>query len=195
MKTIGITGGVGCGKSRILEYIRENYNCKIITADDVANEIKEPGEVCYQPLIDLLGKEILGKDKRIDKKKMAAKIFADESLLLRVNDIIHPAVKDYILEYKKTEKEKGKIDYLFIEAALLIECGYNAHVDEMWYIYTKEEVRRERLKSSRGYSDEKIDSIMAAQLSEEDYKKGSDKCIDNSAGFENTVKQIRKLLG
>ncbi|MBR3635158.1 MAG: dephospho-CoA kinase, partial [Lachnospiraceae bacterium] len=99
------------------------------------------------------------------------------------------------LEYKKTEKEKGKIDYLFIEAALLIECGYNAHVDEMWYIYTKEEVRRERLKSSRGYSDEKIDSIMAAQLSEEDFKKGSDKCIDNSAGFENTVKQIRKLLG
>ncbi|MBR3634704.1 MAG: dephospho-CoA kinase, partial [Lachnospiraceae bacterium] len=92
MKTIGITGGVGCGKSRILEYIRENYNCKIITADDVANEIKEPGEVCYQPLIDLLGKEILGKDKRIDKKKMAAKIFADESLLLKVNDIIHPAV-------------------------------------------------------------------------------------------------------
>lgn len=195
MKTIGITGGVGCGKSRILEYIKENYNCRIITADDVANKIKEPGEVCYQPLIDLLGKDILGKDKWIDKKKMASKIFADESLLKKVNDIIHPAVKDKILSIKKTEAKKGKIDYLFIEAALLIECGYNAYVDEMWYIYTKESVRRERLKISRGYSDEKIDSIMAAQLSEEGFRNGSDKCIDNSLSFENTVKQIKELLG
>ena len=157
MKTIGITGGVGCGKSRILEYIKENYNCRIIIADDVANEIKEPGQMCYQPLIDLLGERILGEDKRIDKKKMASEIFKDESLLQKVNDIIHPAVKDYILDNIEIEKEKGKIDYLFIEAALLIECGYNAYVDEMWYIYAKESVRRERLKNSRGYSDEKID--------------------------------------
>ena len=195
MKTIGITGGVGCGKSRILEYIKDNYNCRIIIADDVANEIKEPGQMCYQPLIDLLGERILGEDKRIDKKKMASEIFKDENLLQKVNDIIHPAVKDYILDNIEIEKEKGKIDYLFIEAALLIECGYNVYVDEMWYIYAKESVRRERLKNSRGYSDEKIDSIMTAQLSEEGYRKGSDKCIDNSLKFENTVKQIQKLLG
>ena len=75
MKTIGITGGVGCGKSKILEYISKNCNCRIILADDVGNKLKEPGEVCYFKLIELLGEEIIdleSSDKAIDKKKMSA---------------------------------------------------------------------------------------------------------------------------
>ena len=87
MITIGITGGVGCGKSKILEYIKDNYNCLIITADDVANRLKEPGEACYEPLIKLLGERILDKDGFIDKKKMAAEIFASDYLLEKVNSI------------------------------------------------------------------------------------------------------------
>lgn len=194
MITIGITGGVGCGKSKVLDYIRNNYNCRIILADDIGNKVKEPGESCYQPMIDLFGEDIVDEcspNKSFDKKKIAEKIFADKSLLQRINDIIHPAVLDYFLLEKENEQNKGEIDFLFLEAALLIECGYKQHVDEMWYIYADKEVRRERLKISRGYSDSKIDGIMSSQLSEEEFRQNSDFVIDNSGSLEETYRQIR----
>lgn len=198
MKTIGITGGVGCGKSKILEYISKNCNCRIILADDVGNKLKEPGEVCYLKLIELFGEDVIDLEsphKAIDKKKMAAAIFNDEELLLKVNDIIHPAVTEYILNQKEIEKEKGLIDYFFIEAALLIECGYRNYVDELWYIYADERTRVERLISSRGYSESKIASIMASQLSEEEFRENCDYVIDNSGSLEETYKQVNERIG
>lgn len=197
MKTIGITGGVGCGKSSLLEYIKNNYNCEIVMADDVGNKVKEPGERCYRQLIDLLGEDIIDVNSRegfIDKKAMAAAIFADEKLLKRVNDIIHPAVTEYILQQRDLRKKEGKLDYFFIEAALLIECGYRKYVDEMWFIYTKKELRTERLKKQRGYSDEKIESIMASQLTDEEFEAGCDFTIDNSFSLEESFRQIDELL-
>lgn len=197
MKTIGITGGVGCGKSSLLEYIKNNYNCEIVMADDVGNKVKEPGERCYRQLIDLLGEAIIDVNSRegfIDKKAMAAAIFADEKLLKCVNDIIHPAVTEYILQQRDLRKKEGKIDYFFIEAALLIECGYRKYVDEMWFIYTKKELRTERLKKQRGYSDEKIESIMASQLTDEEFEAGCDFTINNSFSLEESFRQIDELL-
>lgn len=195
MKIIGITGGVGAGKSEVLRLIKDNYNCIIILADDIGNQIKEPGEPCYEPLIQLLGDDILGEDGRIDKLKMAAKIFADSEILEKVNEIIHPAVIKRIKEMAAKAGKEGQCEFFFIEAALLIECGFNSFVDEMWYIFARSEVRRERLKLARGYSEEKIDNIMASQLSDEDFRKGSDVVIDNSDDLDNTFKQIKERLG
>ena len=85
--------------------------------------------------------------------------------------------------------------FFFLEAALLIECGYASYVDEMWYIYADEEVRRKRLKENRHYSDEKIDSIMKGQLGEEEFRKNCQVIIDNSKELMETEKQIDKILG
>ena len=195
MWIIGITGGVGAGKSSVLDYIEEKCNCRIVLADDVGNRVKLPGEICYNRLVELLGSDILDENGFIDKVRMAAAIFTDEELLLKVNAIIHPAVKEYILGEIRKEKEANKLDYFFVEAALLIECGYGAHVDELWYIYASEDVRRKRLKESRGYSDEKISAIMQGQLAEEEFRKACAVIIDNSGEFDDTKKQIDKLLG
>lgn len=197
MITIGITGGVGCGKSSILKYIGENYNCRIILADDVGNIVKEPGQPCYYELIKLLGDEILdmnSKSHAIDKAKMGAKIFSDSQLLKKVNAIIHPAVTEYILNQRDIEKEEGNIDFFFIEAALLIECGYREYVDELWYIYADSATRRNRLKASRGYSDAKIDGIMASQLSENEFRSNCDFVVDNNTTLENAYKMIDERL-
>ncbi|MBP5659837.1 MAG: dephospho-CoA kinase, partial [Lachnospiraceae bacterium] len=180
MKVIGITGGVGSGKSLILNYIKDHYNCEIIMADDLAKDLCKKGELCYKPLVKLLGKDVLGTDEEIDRSVMAQKIFSDDSLRTGVNNIIHPGVKKFILKRIAYLRRKKTKDFLFIEAALLIEDGYKDIVDELWYIYTDKAVRRERLKKSRGYSDEKIDSIMASQLSEEEFRLNSDFEIDNS---------------
>ncbi len=196
MKVIGITGGVGAGKSRLLEYINDKYNCDIIMADKTAHMLEEPGQKCYDELVGLLGVDILEPDGHIDRAKMAAKIFSDAVLLGKVNNIVHPAVKEYILQQidVRREEKENKTDFLFIEAALLIESGYADIVDELWYIYTDAEVRRKRLKSSRAYSDEKIDSIIQKQLSEEEFRRHCDFVIDNSGDFETVCERIDRKL-
>lgn len=200
MRIIGITGGIGSGKTEILSYIGKKYNCKVILADEVAHKVKEPGEDCYRELITLLGTDILMDSESpemmppIDRIKMAEKIFANSELLYQVNKIVHPAVKAYILDEITNEKEKGTLDFLFIEAALLIEDGYISIVDELWYIYAPEEVRRERLRQSRSYSDEKIDGIFGKQLSEEEYKRHCLVLIDNGKDRQYAYEQIDKKL-
>ena len=195
MKVIGVTGGVGAGKSAVLGWLDKRPGCRVIMADQAAHRLEEPGEACYGPLTALLGTEILDASGRIDKGKMAARIFGDGELLQKVNGIVHPAVKTYLLHQIEKERTAGKLSLLFIEAALLIEEGYGEIVDELWYICSEESVRRQRLKESRGYTDEKIDSIFKSQLSEQDFRTHCDVVIENNGTLEEVYTQIEKELG
>ena len=131
MRLIGITGGVGAGKSAVLSYIRKHYKCEIYLADEVAHLIKRKGERCYDRLVALLGKEVLEPSGEIDKRKMADVIFASEELLEQVNAIVHPEVRFYLEERIQEAVENQEVELLFIEAALLIEAGYEGILDEM----------------------------------------------------------------
>lgn len=193
MKVIGITGGIGSGKSAVLSKISEIYNCRIILSDDAAKYLEEKGQPCYEPLVSLLGEKVLDSEGNIDKKEMARVIFSDENLLNKVNDIVHPKVLDYLASEIAQEKIDGKIDYLFLEAALLID-GFKKLVDELWYVYATCEVRKERLRISRGYTDEKIESIMGKQVSEDVYKMNCDFVIDNSYDLEDSISLIKAHL-
>lgn len=196
MKLIGITGGIGAGKSALLDYIGDHYNCRIILADEAAHLVQQPGKTsCYDSLVMLLGRQVLAENGQIDKQKMAERIFSDATLLKQVNQIIHPAVKAYILGQVAKSRQEGKLDFFFIEAALLIEDGYADIVDELWYIHAEAGIRRERLKAARQYSDDKIDRIMASQLPEEEFRKQSQVVIDNSTTQEAAFRQIDKRLG
>ena len=93
MKLIGITGGVGAGKSLVLQLLQKHCRCRVLLADEVGNEVKLPGQPCYERLVELLGKQVLSSDGTIDRKKMAERIFADPALLDQVNGIIHPEVE------------------------------------------------------------------------------------------------------
>ena len=192
MKVIGITGGVGSGKTKVLEYLQENTECEILIADQIANRLKEPGEKCYLSLISLLGEEILEKDGTINKGKMASLIFDNEPLLKKVNECIHPAVKEYILERIEKGKKESKLKVIFLEAALLIEAGYLSYLDELWYIYVAKEERIQRLQLGRGYSKEKTESIIKCQLSENEFRKYASVIIDNTGEFEKTKAQLKQ---
>lgn len=194
MRTIGITGGVGCGKSAVIKYIEDNYNARIIFADNLAYELESPGHECYDDIVALLGREILNEDGTIDKRSMAAKIFADPDLLVQVNGIIHPAVKKYILQAIEDEKKAGRFDLFVLEAALLIEEKYYDILDELWYVRCDADIRRERLKTSRGYSDEKIDQIMSSQSDDDTFMKFCAQVIDNNGSLEETYAQVDALL-
>lgn len=193
MITIGVTGGVGAGKSEILRYLDNNYSCRILMSDNAAKELEAPGGVLYEPLVRLLEEADAGEgtsgpllleNGEIDKKEMAARIFSDPQLLAKINELVHPAVNEYIREEIEREKKNGEKEFFILESALLIENRYDRILDSMWYIYCEESVRGARLKASRGYSDEKIRSIMMSQVSEDVFRSHCDTVIDNTGDFD-----------
>ncbi|MCD8301125.1 MAG: dephospho-CoA kinase [Clostridiales bacterium] len=192
---IGITGGVGAGKSAILAYMEENYKCRVMRADEIAHQVMEPGGGCYGALRELFGAEnVWLPDGRIDRPALAGVLFSNEKKRTALDALVHPAVKDYVRQQYAYETERGELDILVLEAALLIEENYGEICDELWYIYTAEGNRRGRLKASRGYSDGKIDSIFAAQLSEEEFRAGCNEEIDNNQSLDVTYRQLDMLL-
>lgn len=195
MKFIGITGGVGAGKSAILEYLSQKEQIRVMLADEVAHDLMEPGTECYQRLAERFkDADIFQPDGGFDREKTAKFIFGNEENRLAFNEIVHPAVKEYVIGQYEEEKKRGKLQFLFLEAALLIEEHYDAICDELWYIYTDEANRRERLIASRGYSDEKIDRIFKSQLSEETYRSVCKAVIDNNGTVEQSFEQIEEHL-
>ena len=193
MKIIGITGGVGSGKSRVLSYMETKYRAVICQADQVAWKLQEPGTKCYREIVGHYGEEILNDDQTIDRKKLGQIVFADEKELKILNQIMHPAVKEQIKKLIQIEKEKGTTLFL-LEAALLLEEKYDEICDELWFVYANEAVRRMRLKESRNYSDEKISAIIETQLSEKYFQEHCQIMIDNSGEFEDTCIQIENAM-
>lgn len=195
MKFIGITGGVGAGKSEILSYLGKKKGVRVMLADEIAHELMEAGTDCYKCLRQTFNDEdIWNSDGSFNREKLAKVIFSDKLKRDIMNSVVHPAVKEYVIRQQEYEKERGELSLLVLEAALLIEEHYDKICDELWYIYTSEENRRDRLKASRGYSDEKIDNIFKSQLSEEEYRKYCAVVIDNNGSVEAAFEQIDKAL-
>lgn len=193
MKILGITGGVGAGKSEVLRYLEEEYKAVVCQLDEVAKELQMQGGICYQKIIDQFGTGILRDDRELDRQQLASIIFRDEEKRKILNEIVHPEVKRWVT-HDMTEKRELEVPLYVIEAALLPEAGYEDICPELWYIYAREDVRRKRLKESRGYSDEKISQMMASQSSEDVFRKACRMVIDNSGTFEDTKKQIGEKI-
>lgn len=199
MYVFGITGGVGAGKSTVLRLIKENFNASVIEADEVGRMLMEPGNSAYLKIVEIFGEDILDnpveQGSPINRAKLAGIVFNNKNKRMVLNGIVHPLVKKYITEEIGRIRCAEKYDYVFVEAALLIEDHYDIICDELWYIYADEETRRERLKSSRGYSDEKIDSVFASQLSDEQFRSHCSRVIDNSHDEQMTLGQLKEIIG
>ena len=189
MKTIGITGGVGAGKSTVLDYLEKECHAFVIQADQVGHLVMEPGQECYQPIIQLFGKEIIKKDKSIDRRMVSDVVFSHAEKLEQLNAIIHPAVKRYIRRCLEEQKQAGR-EICVVEAALLLEDHYQEFCDEIWYVHTDKEIRISRLMESRGYSREKSENIIHNQASEEFFRAHADYVIENNGDLEATHRQI-----
>ena len=195
MKVIGITGGVGAGKSAILNYLKEKHHAVVVEADKVGHLLMEPGGACYYSIVEKFGSSVLNGDQTINRGKLGKIVFADESLLNELNKIIHPRVKSHIVSEIAKERAYHRTNYFVVEAALLIEDHYDVICDEMWYIHTDADIRAKRLKETRGYDDEKIAGIMANQKSPEEFRSACQVVIDNSGDLAYTYEQIDRQLG
>ena len=189
MRIIGVTGGVGSGKSAVLNYMEEHFDSRVVKADEVGHMLMMPGRECYEPVIQLFGDWVVREDTSLDRAAIASIVFDNPEMLKKLDDIVHPEVKKYILrEIERSRKEET--EFFFIEAALLLEEKYDEICDELWYIYTREEIREARLMESRGYSREKVQQIFSSQLKEAEYRKHCSVVIDNNEGLEEMQRQI-----
>ena len=193
MKVLGITGGVGSGKSEVLRWLEDAYGAYVCQMDETAKELQKKGTDCYRQIADHFGNRVVGRDGELDRAELSRIVFSEEKELQALNEIVHPAVIRRVKEDIAQKTEEGASLYV-VEAALLPDAGKEL-CDELWYIYTKEDVRRERLKASRGYTDERITRMIASQPGEERFRSACSAVIDNSGDFEDTKRQIGERLG
>ena len=200
-KIIGITGGVGAGKSSVLAVLRENFGAKIILADLVAHDLMEPGREGLKKVTEALGSEGLKKvtealgtsflapDGSVDRKALADVIFRNKDALRTMNSIIHPLVW-------KTMKEAAEAaeEHLVIIEAAVFDTAPKDLFDELWYVYTTKENRITRLMANRGYSREKCEDIIGRQASEEEYRALCDRVIDNNGDESDIKRQLKEIL-
>lgn len=190
---IGITGGIGTGKSTILDILKSEYDFIIYETDKIAHLLMSKGMPAYINIVNYFGKNILNDNGEINRKKLSDIVFNNKNKLEMLNGFVHGGVIEYLTKEIELSKKEGFTNFV-IESALLIESGCYKICDKIWYIYTDPEIRIERLINSRNMTREKIISVMNSQLSKEVFEKYSSFVIDNSFDISNTKMQVQKLL-
>ena len=190
---IGITGGIGSGKSLVTKLLQTKFGAAVIDTDTVGHEVMEIGTKAYYEILETFGKEVLAKDESIDRKILGDLVFANEEMLSNLNDIIHPAVEAEV-DKRIEDFNKKKYKYIALETALMIKVGYNRKCDKVWYVYADKDVRLKRLYYNRGLDRVKTAKIIDNQNSDEEYRKVADEVIDNSGTEEETLAQIKNIL-
>ncbi len=196
LKVLGITGGIGSGKSEVLHLLEEADGVKVLEADRLAHELMKPGRSCHRRITECFGKAILDEDGSIHRGKLGQIVFRDQEKLEQLNRIVHPAVKKSIRDRIRRAKETELRIYV-IEAALLIQDGYSRICDEIWYIHTEREIRLSRLLSSRGGNREKWEAVLNSQPSDAYFIEHCDRVIENSGSrdeLRNRLEQMLRLL-
>ena len=190
---IGITGGIGSGKSLVTKFLQAKFGAAVIDTDTVGHEVMERGTKAYYEILETFGKEVLAKDESIDRKILGDKVFGNEALLTKLNNIIHPAVEAEV-DKRIEDFNKKNYKYIALETALMIKVGYNRKCDKVWYVYADKDVRLKRLYYNRGLDRVKAAKIIDNQNSDEEFRKIADAVIDNSGTEEETLVQIKKIL-
>jgi dephospho-CoA kinase len=194
MKVIGITGGIGSGKSLVARILIKRYGACFLDTDRIAKEQMAIGGASYQGVVDYFGRDIVQEDGSIDRRRLSEIVFRDSQKLQKLNALTHPNVREAIREEITQFRDRGLVPYLIIETALMIEAGFDDLCDEVWYVYTPEEIRRSRLKKGRNYSDERIDAVFASQSKAVAFRKKYSKVIENTGDVWSLEQQVEQLL-
>ena len=192
MKVIGITGGVGSGKSEVLQYLEQEYGAYVCQMDETARNLQKSGTECFRKIVEHFGAAVVGRDGELDRGRLGGIVFSDEEELKALNSIVHPQVLRWVREDIARRAEEG-VGLYIVESALLTEVGTEL-CGELWYIYAEESVRRRRLKASRGYTDEKITQMIQSQPAEDRFRAACTAVIDNSGSFEETKRELGERL-
>ncbi|MEW9500644.1 dephospho-CoA kinase [Jeotgalibacillus marinus] len=189
---IGLTGGIASGKSTIANwFIKNDYT--VIDADKSARKVVEPGEEAYFKIVDQFGKDVIAEDGTIDRAKLGALIFGDETERKKLNAIIHPAVRQDMLTQKDEAIANGK-QTIILDIPLLFESKLQWMVDKIVVVYVEEETQRNRLMKRNDYTEEEANARISSQIPLDEKKDQADAVIDNNGTVDESIHQIKELL-
>ncbi len=186
---IGLTGGIGAGKSTVTNYLVEK-GYKVIDCDRVAREVVEPGAPALAALCEAFGDDILDESGALDREKTAKIVFSDPEKRKTLDGITHAAIYDIIEE--RSKGHEGSL--VFIDAALIFESGLDRELDSVWVVTADDDIRRKRVAIRDNMDEEMIANRMKSQMSEDERKERADEVIDNSGAIEDLHVQIERLL-
>lgn len=190
MTTIGLTGGIGSGKSTVSQILVE-LGAFVIDADKVGHEIYLPGNEAWQQVTTAFGRDILAADQTIDRKKLGAIVFGSDDVRKKLNAIVHPLMFKDIDRRIKAKRAEGFIKPIVVEAAILIEANWLPLVDEVWLVVTNKNAVIERVATQRGMAAKDTEARIASQISDADRRKHAQVVIENDGSFEELQQKIR----
>ena len=188
MRKIGVTGGIGSGKSTVSK-ILASFGAQIIDADMLAKQIVEKGQKALEEIVACFGDEILDSDGNLDRKKLSGMVFKDKQKLEVLNRITHDHVAKRIIE-KIDSLNKAEI--AVVDAPIPIEHGFLDVVDEVWVVIADKEVRIKRVMERSGLTYNEVEDRINAQLSDDYYKSISQVVIVNNGSVEELRQQVKK---
>ena len=191
MFVLGLTGGIGTGKSQVGD-ILAGLGASIINADTLGHKVYEPDTDGWAEVVNAFGEDVLSPTREVDRKKLGGVVFSDPRALERLNAIMHPRIYGLIEDEIEVLKETGRGEVV-VEAALLIEAGWTPLVDEIWVTTSPEEFVVERLQKRNGLSEEAIRARIASQMSQEERIKHASEVIDNSSSLSELGRQVQQL--
>jgi len=193
MLKLGITGGIGCGKSEVCRLLEQN-GIPIIHADLVAREMMETHAEIKSQIKQAFGDEVYLPNGRLDRKRLAEIIFSDEQAKLGINQIVHPQV----IEYQKKELEKleqsGTYKFAGVEAALIFEAGVEQQFDVIIAVAASEETVIQRLMKRDGLSKEEIIKRIGSQMPLSEKIKRADIVIHNDGSLDELNHEVKRLF-
>ncbi|MDX2177547.1 MAG: dephospho-CoA kinase [Candidatus Sumerlaeia bacterium] len=186
---LGLTGSLGSGKSTVSSMMVE-LGVPVVCADAIAREATQPGAPAYREIVSHFGPEMLSPDGSLDRRLLAARVFANPQDLRRLEEIVHPRVRARELELLAQLRNEPLI---LLDVPLLYESGAESLCDRVAVVTVDEPTRFERLRRDRGMTDEEIRRRLSAQLSQEEKAKRADHLIDNSGSLQRTRAQVETL--
>jgi dephospho-CoA kinase len=193
MLKVGLTGSIAVGKSFVLGVLAE-LGCHVLDADATARQVVAPGTPGMKAVVDAFGDDILNSERTLDRTKLGAIVFADETKRLHLNSILHPfiisAQDEQIREWEKEDPQGIAV----VDAALMIESGGYRRFDKLVVVHCRPEVQFERLMARDGLSRADAEQRIGAQMAQEEKKTYADFLIDTSEGFDSTRRQTEKVF-
>lgn len=191
MLVIGLTGGIGTGKSEVSRLL-ESLGATLINADQIGHEAYIPHSETWNLVVDAFGEEILQDNGEIDRRKLGAIVFSDPEEMAKLNGIMHPRMARMVSDRIDHFREDG-VEVVVVEAAVLFEAGWETLVDEVWSTDSPVEAVVERLQAARGIAPEEAQKRIASQMDREERLDRSDVVVNNSGNVEDLERTVRGL--
>lgn len=192
MILVGLTGGIGSGKSTVAGILRD-LGAEVIDADEVGHSVYRPGTAGWEAVVAAFGPEVVAADGTIDRRRLGAQVFGDAAARARLNAIVHPLIGEEIRRRISQAVTLAPARPVILEAALLLEAGWHHAVGEVWLVTARRETVTARLVVNRGLSEEEVEARRAAQMPEEQRRQQVQVVIENDGDVASLRQRVLTL--